>query len=107
MNNFVTKVNKFYNIDSDFFDEASKSTVSTIDFNIMSKNDGSLAADNNSDKSFERVHLNVSSNSVDNITGSKLSKKALSSAVENIIDVDVSHKNQNVTKIFLNQLVLI
>ena len=73
----------------------------------MSKNDGSLAADNNSDKSFERVHLNVSSNSVDNVTGSKLSKKALSSAVENIIDVDVSHKNQNVTKILLNQLVLI
>ena len=65
--------------------------MSTVDFNIMSKNDGSLEADNNSDKSFDRVHLNGSSNSVENVTGSKLSKKAFSRAVENIIDVDVSH----------------
>ena len=73
----------------------SKSTVSTVDFNIMSKNDGSLGADNNSDKSFERVHLNVSSNSVENVTGSKLSKNAFSSAVENITDVDVSHTSDS------------
>ena len=57
----------------------------------MSENDGSLGAGNNSDKSFERVHLNVYSNSVENVTGSKLSKNAFSSAVENITDVDVSH----------------
>ena len=50
-----------------------------------------MGAGNNSDKSFERVHLNVSSNSVENVTGSKLSKNAFSSAVENITDVDVSH----------------
>ena len=56
----------------------------------MSKNDGSLGADN-SDKSFERVHLNVSSNSFENVAGSKLSMNAFSSAVENVIDVDVSH----------------
>ena len=61
----------------------------------MSKNDGSLWADNNSDKSFERVHLNVSSNSVENVEGSKLSKNAYSSAVENIIDVDVSHTSDS------------
>ena len=61
----------------------------------MSKNDGSLGADNNSDKSFERVHLNVSSNSVENVTGSKLSKNAFSRAVENIIDVDVSHTSDS------------
>ena len=57
----------------------------------MSKNDGSLGAGNNSDKSFERVHLNVSSNSVENVTGSKQFKNAFSSAVENVIDVNVSH----------------
>ena len=57
----------------------------------MSENDGSLGADSNSDKSFERVRLNESSNSVENVTGSKLSKNAFSRAVENIIDVDVSH----------------
>ena len=53
----------------------------------MSKNDCSLGADNNSNESFERVHLNVSSNSVENVTGFKLSKNAFSSAVENIIVV--------------------
>ena len=53
----------------------------------MSKNDGSFRADNNSDVSFKRVHLNVSSNSVENVTGFKLSKNAFSSAVENIIVV--------------------
>ena len=58
---------------------------------IMFKNDGSLGAGNNSDKSFERFHLNVSFNSAENVTGSKLSKNAFSSAVENITDVDVSH----------------
>ena len=73
----------------------SKSTVSTVDFNIMSKNNDSLGADNNSDKSFKRVHLNVSSNSVENVTGSKLSKNAFSRAVENIIDVDVSHTSDS------------
>ena len=73
----------------------SKSTVSTVDFNIMSKNNDSLGADNNSDKSFKRVHLNVSSNSVENVTGSKLSKNAFSSAVENITDVDVSHTSDS------------
>ena len=61
----------------------------------MSRNDGSLGADNNSDKSFERVHLNVSSNSAENVTGSKLSKNAFSSAVENIIDVGLSHKSDS------------
>ena len=61
----------------------------------MSKNNDSLGADNNSDKSFKRVHLNVSSNSVENVTGSKLSKNAFSRAVENIIDVDVSHTSDS------------
>ena len=61
----------------------------------MSKNNDSLGADNNSDKSFKRVHLNVSSNSVENVTGSKLSKNAFFSAVENITDVDISHTSDN------------
>ena len=35
--------------------------------------------------------MNASSNSVENVTGSKQFKNAFSSAVENIIDVDVTH----------------
>ena len=61
----------------------------------MSKNHGSFAADSNSDRSFERVHLNVSSNSIEDAIGSKLSKNAFSSAVENIIHVDVSHTSDS------------
>ena len=77
------------------FDDASKSTVSTVDFNIISKIDGSLGADNSADKSFERVHLNISFNSVENVTGSKQLKNAFSTAVENIIDVDLSHTSDS------------
>ena len=61
----------------------------------MSENDDSFGADSNSDRSFERVHLNVSSNSIEDVIGSKLSKNAFSSAVENIIDVDVSHTSDS------------
>ena len=71
----MTKVNNVYNIDSDFFDKAFKSTASMVDFKIISENDGSLGADINANKSFERVHLNVSSNSVENVTGFKQFKK--------------------------------
>ena len=85
----MTKVNNFYNIV--FLDGAFKSTASTADSKIISENDGSLGADINANKSFERVHLNVSSNSVENVTGSKQFKNGFSSAVTNIIDVDISH----------------
>ena len=61
----------------------------------MSENDGSFGSDSNSDRSFERVHLNVSSNSIEDVIGSKLSKNAFSSAVENIIHVDVSHTSDS------------
>ena len=90
-NNFFRKVNNFCNIDSDFFGEVSKSIVSTVDFNIISENNGSLGAENSSNKRFERVHLNLSSNSVENVTGYTQFKNTLSSALEKMIDVNVSH----------------
>ena len=54
-----------------------------------------MGADNSADKIFERVHLNVSSNSVENVTGCKQFKNAFSSAVENIIDVGISHTSNS------------
>ena len=72
-------------------DGAFKSTASTADSKIISENDGSLGADINANKSFERVKLTVSSNSVENVTGSKQFKNGFYSAVANIIDVDISH----------------
>ena len=69
----------------------SKSTVSTVDFKIISKNDGSLVADKNADKSFERAHLHVSSTSVKNVTGSKQFKNAFFDT----IDVDVSRTSDS------------
>ena len=62
-----------------------------VDLKIISENDGSVGADINAGKSFARVQLNVSTNSVENEAGSKQFKNAFSIAVENIINVDVSH----------------
>ena len=64
---------------------------SNQNFKIISESNGSLGADINADESFERVHVNVSSNSVDDVTGSKQFNNPFSSSVENTIDVDVSH----------------
>ena len=86
----MTKVNNFYNIDSDFLMRRSNQN-----FKIISESNGSLGADINADESFERVHVNVSSNSVDNVTGSKQFNNPFSSSVENIIDVDVSHTSDS------------
>ena len=73
----------------------SKSTLSTVNSGITSKNNGSLEADNNADVSFERVHLNVSFKWVENITGSKKLKNAFPSSVDNITDEDTSHTSDS------------